>query len=101
MLGTIVPTVPARYPENVLREMTGEVSVRPYPSKTRTPTSRNHSVVSLPSGAPPEMNTFARPPNASAILLNASLFASAQRSPDGRCPAATLARCLAPCFIAH
>ncbi len=56
--------------------MTGEVSVRPYPSRIRTPTSANQPPRSMPSGAPPETKTLTLPPKASAIFEKTSFRAS-------------------------
>ena len=46
----------------------------------------------MPSGAPPEINSRARPPNASRSFVYTSLFASFQNGDPGSLPAITILR---------
>src|SRR6185369_5936271 len=56
--------------------MTGEFSVGPYPSKTRSPAAEKILISLSWQAAPPVMIDFTFPPRASLHLLKTSLFAS-------------------------
>src|SRR3989304_5394641 len=82
------PTEPNLKLSSRLLVSTGQVSVRPYPSRMRMPAAWKNSAISRDSGAPPETAKRSLPPSAACILENSSfsaiLYLTASAAGTGR-----------------
>ena len=67
----------------------------------RIPASANHPAVSIPKGAPPAMNSLARPPKAAWIFARTSLAASRHIADLGSRSSRMASRCRLPVAIAQ